>query len=279
MVGGGAQEGLRHVGASLVGVKEGEVSVAMLEGSQETDYNKSTATEQLILVENLLDDYPEVLDIVGQSYVTFDGTQLPSFNLMLPDLDYDYPGVVGMKTGSSIEAGYCFVGYYIDPITEKEYLSVVLNSESTTKRFNDTTYLYNWIDDTEMQTVMLQDQEMDIKVSGAKRSIYTVKTNAEYQIPKSETYNLERLEFEYNSDYFNEDNVLTKDIPEGEVVGSYVYTIADDEPDSNYFQSLGAEQNIIKFQVVSTTEIKKEGFIGSIGTGLTDFYVHVFESM
>ncbi len=45
------------------------------------------------------------------------------------------------------------------------------------------------------------------------------------------------------------------------------------------FESLTAEPNVIKFQVVSTTDIKQEGFIGSIITGITSFFINVFESI
>ncbi len=264
---------------NTTGLTMGDYKDAMLDGTNESDYNVSTAREQLLLAESLIDSYPELLDIVGQSTIEFDGYELPSFNLMLPDLSYDYPGVVGLKTGSSIEAGYCFVGYFIDPITKHEYFSVVLNSESTTKRFNDTTYLYNWLGDTEMETLMLKDQEMELHVKGAQQSIYTVTTNAEYQIPKTDSFNLERQKFEYNDQYFDENDKLIKDIPEGEIVGSYVYTIAEDDAKGNNFESLTAEPNTLKFQVVSSKEIKQEGFIGSIITGITSFFVNVFESM
>lgn len=264
---------------NTTGLTMGDYKDAMLEGTTEDNYNVSTAVDQLLLVESLLEVHPEILDRVGQSYVEFNGYTLPSFNMMLPGLDYDYPGVVGMKTGSSIEAGYCFVGYYIDPVTKKEYLSVVLDSESTTKRFNDTTYLYNWIGDTEMQTLMMKDQVMDLRIKGAAQSVYKVKTNADYQIPKSTNYNLERQHFEYNSEYFDENEKLIKDIPEGEVVGSYIYTIAEDDVEGNQFQSLTSDANTIKIQVESTSKIKKEGFIGSIITGATNFFVNIFESM
>lgn len=252
---------------------------AILEGTKASDYNYSTAREQLILAKALLSDYPQVLDIVGQSSIDYNGYKLANFNLMLPNLDYEYPGVVGLKTGSSIEAGYCFVGYYIDPETNKEYLSIVLNSENTMKRFNDTTYLYNWIGDTEMQTIMEQDSDLDLYVKGAVHNIYQVKTNAEYQVPQSKNFNLERQQFEYNSAYFDENNKLIKDIPEGEIIGSFVYTIAEDDIEENEFETLTSSENTIKIKVVATEEVKKEGFIGSIFTGLTDFFINVFESL
>lgn len=279
---------------NTTGLTMSDYKDAILDGTTEDDYNVSTAREQLILAEHVLADYPQILDYVGQSTVDFNGYTLSSFNLMLPDLAYDYPGVVGLKTGSSIEAGYCFLGYYIDQTTGKEYLSIVLNSSDQNKRFNDTTYLYNWITDTEFQTLMNADQEMELPIKGARGNFFTVKTNAEYQIPSSDRINLERMEFEYNSEYFDEDKVLTKDIPEGGVVGSYVYKVADyDEeegsseegetseisPEDNQIESLDSQPNKIKFSVVSTNEIKKEGFIGSIFTSFSTFFVNVFGSM
>lgn len=252
---------------------------AMLEGTNPKDYNASTAREQAILGKYVITEYPQVLDLVGQSFIKFENSRLANFNLMLPDLDYDYPGVEGLKTGSSIEAGYCFVGYYIDPVTEKAYISVVLDSENAMKRFNDTTYLYNWLGDTEMHTLIEKDQELELKVKGAKSSTYITKTNSDYQIPYAENINLERRSFEFNPKYFDENNKLVADIPLGGIVGSYVYTLAEDDSKENVFQSLESDENIIKIQVVSTEEIKQEGFIGSIITGITDFFVNVFESI
>ncbi len=265
---------------NTTGLTMSDYKEAKLKGTKSSDYNISTAREQLIMVKSLLSDYPQVLDIVGKSFVEFDGYTLPSFNLMLPELDYDYPGVIGMKTGSSNEAGYCFLGYYINPITNKEYLSIVLGSESTTKRFNDTTYLYNWLDEVEMDTLMLENEELSLPIKGATKPIYQVKTNSNYELPQSSaSYNLERNEFQYNTKYFDGNNKLIKDIPEGEVVGSFVFKLAEDEVSENVFESLNSEPNSIKFQVVSTEVIKKEGIIGSVITGISNFYVNVFESM
>ncbi len=264
---------------NTTGLTMGDYKQAKLENTKETDYNKSTAREQIMLAKYIVTNYPELLDIVGKSYIDFEGYPLMSFNLMLSGLDYEYPGVKGLKTGSSLEAGYSFVGYYVDPATEKEYLSIVLNSDTDMKRFNDTTYLYNWLSDTEMQTLMLKDQQMEMKIKGATKSIYTVQTNAEYQIPQGTTLNLERQSFEYNPEYFDANNKLIKDIPTGAIVGSYVYTVAEEEVTTNYFESLEASPNVVKIQVASTEDIPQEGFIGAIFTGITDFFVNVFESM
>lgn len=252
---------------------------AMLKGTKKTDYNTSTAREQLILAESILDKYPEILDVVGKSTIKFEGTELPSFNLMLPGLSYEFDGVKGLKTGSSIEAGYCFVGYYIDPETKEEYLSVVLDSESTTKRFNDTTYVYQWLDDAKLEILKPKGEESQLRIKGAKQSEYTVTVAADYRIPESDTFTLERQKFEFNSKYFNENDKLMTDIPAGESIGSYVYTVAEDDVKENNFEALTTEPNTIKIEVVSTTEIKKEGFIGSVFTGITSFFVNVFESM
>lgn len=264
---------------NTTGLTMGDYKDAMLKGTKETDYNKSTAREQLVLAESVLDTYPEILDIVGKSTIKFEGTELPSFNLMLPGLSYEYEGVEGLKTGSSIEAGYCFIGYFVDPDTEKEYLSVVLNSVSTTKRFNDTTYLYEWIGDTEMETLKPKGEELELRVKGGKKSNYTVSVAADYQIPVADPFTLERQKFEYNRKYFNENDKLVKDIPAGEVIGSYVYAIAEEDVEENNFELLSSEPNKLKIQVVSATDIKKEGFIGSIFTGITSLFENIFESM
>lgn len=252
---------------------------AQLNGSSPKDYNVSTAKEQLILAKSILKNEPQILDIVSKSYVTFKGTKLYNFDLMLKDGPYEYPGVKGLKTGSSLEAGYCFLGYFIDPITNKEYLSIVLDSSSQTKRFNDTTHLYNWLGTTEMKTIIEKDQKFNINIKGATKSIYEVKSNAQYQIPNGDENILERQQFVYNPQYFDENNKLITDIPAGETIGSYVYALADDDADGNEFESLTSEPNKIKVQVISDQKIKKEGIISKIFTGITNFYINVFETI
>lgn len=264
---------------NTTGLTMSDYQDAMLEGSKPTDYNVSTAREQLILAENLLDDYPEILDIVGKSYINYGSYQLASFNLMLPDLDYDYPGVVGLKTGSSIEAGYCFLGYYINEETNEEYLSIVLNSQDRNKRFNDTTYIYNWLNEEEMKTIMAAGTTTNLKISGSANGFYDVQTKEDYYIPATTSFNLERNQFNYNQTYFNDQNELVKDIPAGEVIGSFTYKIAEDDEQEDIVESVDAVANTINIEVTSTEDIKVETKIGRIISSLVDFYINVYDSI
>lgn len=264
---------------NTTGLTMSDYQNAMLEGSKPTDYNVSTAREQLELAESLLQTYPQILDIVGKSYVNYNGYTLANFNLMLPELDYDYPGVVGLKTGSSNEAGYCFLGYYINEETNEEFLSIVLNSTDRNKRFTDTTIIYNWLNEQEMETIMPAGSEFDLNISGSADAVYKVHTKDDYYFPITSDLNLERNQFVYNQQYFDADNKLIKDIPAGEVIGSFTYQIADDNVEENIVETIQSPKNTLNFEVVSDKDIKVDSTLGALFTATVDYYIKLYEGI
>ncbi|MFR4803340.1 MAG: hypothetical protein ACLT98_08485 [Eggerthellaceae bacterium] len=54
-----------------------------------------------------------------------------------------YEGICGVKTGTTIEAGYCFAGAVSRD--EGEFYSVVLGSPDSDARFADTVTLFDWM--------------------------------------------------------------------------------------------------------------------------------------
>jgi len=58
---------------------------------------------------------------------------------MLDKLLFSYEGAKGLKTGSSIEAQFGFMGYVT--IDNNDYISVLLGANTTTSRFTETTKL------------------------------------------------------------------------------------------------------------------------------------------
>ncbi|TCP63555.1 DNRLRE domain-containing protein [Baia soyae] len=99
------------------------------------------------LARTLLQQYPELEKIVSTPQYTFrKGTprekKVISWNRMLPGLDQFYPGVIGLKTGFTTPAGYCFTG-----VTEQEgkrFITVVMGAKTQDARFTETKKLLDY---------------------------------------------------------------------------------------------------------------------------------------
>lgn len=79
--------------------------------------------------------------------------ELKSTDLLLDTFD----GMLGIKTGSTVEAGNCFVGAC--ERNGKEYYTVVLDAEDKTAVFADTRELFDWI--------TVHNRVYDLKTDGA----------------------------------------------------------------------------------------------------------------
>ena len=79
--------------------------------------------------------------------------ELKSTDLLLDTFD----GMLGIKTGSTVEAGNCFVGAC--ERNGKEYYTVVLDAEDRTAVFADTRELFDWI--------TMHNRVYDLKTDGA----------------------------------------------------------------------------------------------------------------
>lgn len=107
--------------------------------------NYSTAFDMMILTQKLLNDHPKVLDIVKNQTFTITSTsgklshELKTTN----DLLGSYLPVKGLKTGSTPEAGECFIGLVKNEKNpDSDILTIVVGSPN---RFQETKVLIDWI--------------------------------------------------------------------------------------------------------------------------------------
>ncbi|MBP0727318.1 D-alanyl-D-alanine carboxypeptidase [Bacillus sp. RG28] len=89
----------------------------------------------------LIKDYPEVLQTASIPHKIFqEGGKYPikmdNWNWMLPGLVFSYPGMDGLKTGSTSSAGYCFTG--TAKRGDQRFISVVMGADSYNARFAET---------------------------------------------------------------------------------------------------------------------------------------------
>nr|WP_199171941.1 serine hydrolase [Sporosarcina sp. P13] len=97
----------------------------------EKDENVMPARSVAKMAYHLLKDYPEVLDTTKISKKVFregtsDAIDMKNWNFMLPGLIYEYNGVDGLKTGTTVFAGHCFTGTAIRD--GKRVIAVVMNA-------------------------------------------------------------------------------------------------------------------------------------------------------
>ena len=104
--------------------------------------NYVTPKAMATLARHILMEYPEILDITSQIDYVFHGTSYPSSNNMLPGRKYYYPGVDGLKSGTTPNAGYCFVS--TAEVNGVRLITVVLKASNTERRCLDTHVLLNY---------------------------------------------------------------------------------------------------------------------------------------
>src|SRR5690606_7038909 len=71
-----------------------------------------------------------------------DGRTYKNFNFMLPGLTFEYPGVDGLKTGSTNFAGYNFTA--TAERNGQRFISVVMKTDSQISRFRETKKLLDY---------------------------------------------------------------------------------------------------------------------------------------
>lgn len=109
--------------------------------------NLMSARDSAILARNLIRDFPEALEVSKIPRFTFrpgskNELKMANNNWMLPDLPNYYPGVDGLKTGYTQAAGYCFTGTVVRD--NMRLISVVMGTDSKTKRFVETNKLFDY---------------------------------------------------------------------------------------------------------------------------------------
>jgi D-alanyl-D-alanine carboxypeptidase len=257
---------------NVTGLTMRDYGVLQLPGVGVNDYNVSTAREVAAMSRNIIMEYPQMLAITSQSYIEFNGETLKNYNMMLEGLEEEYPGVTGFKTGSSDEAGSCFVGYYT--YKDKSYISVVLGAETSNGRFTETKKMYNWIQGQLINTVISKENEFEVDIKGdtslnsslsPKYDVLSVDNGVNSQISS----------ITYNSEYFDENNRLIKDIP----IGETVVTITLQSLSSQDVTTVNGNAESFQIELVSKEEIKYQGKVLSlVGVGF-EFISNLYNSI
>ncbi len=250
-----------------------------LEGTSPSDYNKSSARDLAILARNLIDTYPKTLDITSETSVKYRGEELSTWNLMLPDQMLEYDGVKGLKTGTSVEAGKCFAGYYTDP-DGRNLISIVLGANDVTGsgvgmgRFTQTQYMYDWEKDLKYNTFIQKESTKSFEIPRSTKGNYDLHPESDVELIEEVSPQLMLEKVDFNSEYFDKGGVK-KDIPAGKEILTAHYKVINKE-DAEQTRSLNGKDGYLVVNYVSDTDIKKENvvitFFKSIPTNIKELF-------
>jgi len=139
-------------------------------GTSKKDENELSARDLAIVARNLLQDFPDILEVSKIPEKEFgQGTSTPfdmeNFNKMLPGLLAEKDGVDGLKTGTTDLAGACFVGTIEK--NGQRIITVVLNAtdhddiENESARFDETSKLMDYtFDHWKQETLLTADDQI-----------------------------------------------------------------------------------------------------------------------
>ena len=112
----------------------------------ESDEMGSTASDLCKLVQHAMknEDFRRIVSTGDTKIAVTNGGKESSLDLKTTDTMLEtYDGMLGVKTGTTVEAGNCFVG--AAEINGKEYYTVVLGADGKSDVFSDTKELLDWI--------------------------------------------------------------------------------------------------------------------------------------
>ncbi|PLT31960.1 D-alanyl-D-alanine carboxypeptidase family protein [Bacillus sp. V5-8f] len=242
--------------------------------------NIMTAHDMGLLAFHILKKYPEVLETAKIPKLKFrDGKEYPNFNWMLPGLIHGYPGVDGLKTGSTDFAGYAHTG-----TVERDgqrYITIVMKSTSKDERFGDTKKLMDYAFatfDTE-KVLSAGYQPRDKKslpvVKGKEDAVEIETKDAIELVTEQDEKGNYQPQVVLDKKKLNKDGELTAPIEKGEKVG-YVTVKPKEGEEYGFITSEG--NNSIKVDLVAAESVEKAnwfvlsmravgGFFGDVWNG------------
>ncbi|MGM0714201.1 D-alanyl-D-alanine carboxypeptidase family protein [Brevibacillus parabrevis] len=238
--------------------------------------NLMSARDSAILARNLIRDFPEALEVSKIPRFTFrpgskNELKMANNNWMLPDLPNYYQGVDGLKTGYTQAAGNCFTGTAVRD--NMRLISVVMGTDSKTKRFVETKKLYDYGFSNFKLTKQL---DKNASVKGFETA--PVKNGVELTVPAvtgSEVNVLTKIggEAKFTPTVTFQD--LNAPIKQGQVIGKLVLK-EEGAKDTDYLQPEDAAKAGV--DVVASQEVEEASWIRLFFRSIIQFFSNLFSS-
>ncbi|WP_438838793.1 D-alanyl-D-alanine carboxypeptidase PBP3 [Streptococcus pluranimalium] len=149
--------------------------------SKKNDENMLSASDVAIIVDKLLNNFPEVTNITKQVSAGFDNTTMNTYNKLISDPSIARSGIDGLITGTSLKGGASFVATSTE--NGMRIISVVLNADDADKdelaRFKATNEILDYVlANYEKKTIVKKGQTVDASTvsvrDGKKKTVKAV---------------------------------------------------------------------------------------------------------
>lgn len=238
--------------------------------------NLMSARDSAILARALIRDFPEALEVSKVPRFTFRAgspqeLKKANYNWMLPGLNSFYEGVDGLKTGYTDAAKYCFTG-----TAERDgmrLISVVMGTESNTKRFVETKKMFDYGFSNFKLT-----KQMDKGASVAGFESAPLTNGVELTVPVvtgSEVKMLTKIGAETKFTPTVTFQQLAAPIAKDQVVGKLVLK-EEGVQESDYLQKEDMEK--ASFDVVAAQEVEEASWIRLFFRSIIQFFSGLFSS-
>lgn len=199
------------------------------------DENVMSAKATARLAYHLLNDFPEVIDTASKPVLKFrDGRDYKNFNYMLPGLVFHYPGVDGLKTGSTDFAGFGFTA--TAKRGDNRFITVVMKTSSKEERFTETRKLLDYaFGNYTKEEIVAKGTEIKghktLPVTKGKEDSVQIESadSIELAIKKGEEKNFKPV-LKLDNKKLNDEGELTAPIKKGDKVGTLTVQPKEGEP-------------------------------------------------
>ncbi len=236
--------------------------------------NLMTARDAAILAWNLLNDYPEILEISSQARLEFRPGQVhTNVNFMLPELIFGYEGLDGLKTGHTKQAGYCFTG--TAKKNDIRLISVVFGTASLEKRASETRKLLNYGFNNYERIQLIGANE---SVVGAEQVPVAKGKEKVVSAVAGEALHLviergDRTSYQATAVY---DEIAEAPLAKGDTIGYITYTYGHNGEPLKAVYLNDSFRELERVNLVANEQVEKAGaislFFRSIGEGISKVY-------
>lgn len=253
------------------------------EGTDPNGINLLSAESTALLAYQLINDYPEALEISSIPETEFDGKEIRNWNWMLEHeasflQPFYYEGMEGLKTGYTDEAGYCFTGAATRD--GKRLISVVMKTNDESERFVETAKLLDYgfenFETKELFPAGFENPEDSVvPVAKGKEKNVTLALEAGFTAPiLNEEEELYKVVYHIDSDKLNKDGELTAPVKQGEKVGT-AELVYEGENDHGFLHNAGTST----VDLVTTSEIEKKNWFMIALESIGSFFAGLFTTI
>ncbi|MFA1782605.1 D-alanyl-D-alanine carboxypeptidase [Bacillus velezensis] len=249
------------------------------QGEGVKEESEVSAKDMALLADRLITDYPEVLETTSIAKTKFragtdDEMDMPNWNFMLKGLVSEYPGVDGLKTGSTDSAGSCFTS--TAQRNGMRVITVVLDAKGNlhTGRFDETKKMLDYAFNSNFSMKDLYPEGSQVKghktidVEKGKDKQVDIVTDKALSIPVKSGD-----EKNYKAEVTLDKKEITAPVKKGTKVGTLTVTYKGSDKDYGFLKSKKFSVNL-----VTKNDVDKANWFVQMMRGIGGFFSGIWNS-